>query len=78
MAENLDSWVIYQKAMRQTIDRADQKELKRIIEHNAIVSARAGLSAEAILSLLIDKKIISKKEVMAIVDQQLRKAIKKK
>lgn len=78
MAEKLASWVKYQKVTKEKVAKADMKNLKDIVEKNTIDVARAGLSTEAILSILIEKKILSKKEVMAIVDQQLKKNINKK
>lgn len=76
MAKKLTSWKNYQKKVKAKFSRANSNTIKKQVEKNTINLARAGIGSEAILRLLIKKKILTVKEVQDIVDKELKKVKK--
>ncbi len=74
MAKKLKSWIDYQKKVKIKFSKVDSKVIRKQVEKNTINLARAGVASEAMLRLLIKKKILNAKEVQDIVDKEFKKA----
>jgi mannitol-specific phosphotransferase system IIBC component len=76
MAKKLASWTKYQKKVKAKFSKVNSNTVKKQVEKNTINLTRAGIGSEAMLRLLIKKKILTVKEVQDIVDKELKKVKK--
>tara|TARA_Y100000310_G_scaffold318312_1_gene372214 strand:- start:1467 stop:1697 length:231 start_codon:yes stop_codon:yes gene_type:complete len=74
MVKNLTSWTKYQKKVKAKFSKANSNTVKKQVEKNTINLARASIGSEAMLRLLIKKKILTVKEVQAIADKEFKRA----
>jgi|TARA_B100001964_G_C13712693_1_gene370979 hypothetical protein len=73
MAKNLASWNKYVKNVKAKVSKGDTKTINKLVEKNAIDMGRVASTTYALLTSLLKKKIISKKEVTDIIDKELKK-----